>query len=156
MVESKTFTTKLLRTVNYALLSILALSCLYPLWYTLCLSLSDKTAANSGMVTLWPINFTTISYREIMKESKFFHSFFISVQRTVLGTAFTTLVLVLFAYPLSKTRREFSGVNVFKWSAIFCMVFNGGTIPWYITMVNYGMIDSMIGLILCGGLPCSI
>ena len=33
------------------------------------------------------------------------------------------------------------------------MVFNGGTIPWYITMVNYGMIDSMIGLILCGGLP---
>lgn len=105
------------------------------------------------MVTLWPINFTTISYREIMKESKFFHSFFISVQRTVLGTAFTTLVLVLFAYPLSKTRREFSGVNVFKWSAIFCMVFNGGTVPWYITMVNYGMIDSMIGLILCGGLP---
>ena len=97
MVESKTFTTKLLRTVNYALLSILALSCLYPLWYTLCLSLSDKTAANSGMVTLWPINFTTISYREIMKESKFFHSFFISVQRTVLGSAFTTLVLVLFA-----------------------------------------------------------
>lgn len=85
MVESKTFTTKLLRTVNYALLSILALSCLYPLWYTLCLSLSDKTAANSGMVTLWPINFTTISYREIMKESKFFHSFFISVQRTVLA-----------------------------------------------------------------------
>ena len=153
MVESKTFTTKLLRTVNYALLSILALSCLYPLWYTLCLSLSDKTAANSGMVTLWPINFTTISYREIMKESKFFHSFFISVERTVLGTAFTTLVLVLFAYPLSKTRREFSGVNIFKWSAIFCMVFSGGTIPWYITMVNYGMIDSMIGLILCGGLP---
>lgn len=44
-------------------------------------------------------------------------------------------------------------MNVFKWSAIFCMVFNGGTIPWYITMVNYGMIDSMIGLILCGGLP---
>lgn len=65
-------------------------------------------------------------------------------------------MLVLFAYPLSKTRREFSGVNVFKWSAIFCMVFNGGTVPWYITMVNYGMIDSMIGLILCGGLPCSI
>ena len=32
MVESKTFTTKLLRTVNYALLSIQALSCLYPLW----------------------------------------------------------------------------------------------------------------------------
>lgn len=33
------------------------------------------------------------------------------------------------------------------------MLFNGGTIPWYITMVNYGMIDNMVGLILCGGLP---
>ena len=35
MVESKTFTTKLLRTVNYAKLSILALTCQYPQSYTL-------------------------------------------------------------------------------------------------------------------------
>lgn len=153
MVESKTFGTKATKVVIYVVLGILALSCLYPLWYALCLSLSDKTAANSGMVTVWPVNFTTISYREIMSEGKFFHSFWISVQRTGLGTLFTVLVLTMFAYPMSKTDKEFKPLKVLKWAALFCMVFNGGTIPWYITMVNYNMLDSMAGLVLCGGLP---
>ncbi len=106
-----------------------------------------------GYLLVMALAASEIRGNTLATENRIAHSFFISVLRTVLGTAFTTLVLVLFAYPLSKTRREFSGVNVFKWSAILCMVFNGGTIPWYITMVNYGMIDSMIGLILCGGLP---
>ena len=62
-------------------------------------------------------------------------------------------MLAIFAYPLSKSANEYHPKNVIMWIVIFCMLFNGGTIPWYITMVNYGMIDSMIGLILCGGLP---
>lgn len=153
MVESKTLGTKITKVIIYVVLGILAFSCLYPLWYAFCLSVSDKTAANSGMVTVWPVNFTTISYREIMGEGKFFNSFWISVQRTGLGTAFTILVLIMFAYPMSKTKKQFRPINIFKWAALFCMVFNGGAIPWYITMVNYKMIDSMPGLILCGGLP---
>ena len=56
-------------------------------------------------------------------------------------------------YPLSKPSSEYRPKNVIMWIVVFCMLFNGGTIPWYITMVNYGMIDSMIGLILCGGVP---
>lgn len=153
MVESKTTSTKVAKVTIYFVLGILALSCIYPLWYSFCLSLSDKTAANSGLVTVWPINFTTRSYQEIMGEWKFFNSFWISTQRTVLGTAFTLLVLVMFAYPLSKTRKQFKLQGVLKWMALFCMVFNGGTIPWYITMVKYNMINNMAGLVLCGGLP---
>ena len=39
------------------------------------------------------------------------------------------------------------------WIVVFCMLFNGGTIPWYMCMKNYGMMDNMAGLILSGSLP---
>lgn len=71
--------------------------------------------------------------------------------------AFNTILMIVLTlsclYPLSKPSSEYRPKNVIMWIVVFCMLFNGGTIPWYITMVNYGMIDSMIGLILCGGVP---
>jgi len=39
------------------------------------------------------------------------------------------------------------------WIVIFCMLFNGGTIPWYITVRNYGLIDTIWALVLSGSLP---
>jgi multiple sugar transport system permease protein/putative aldouronate transport system permease protein len=134
-------------------MGFLGFSCLYPLWYALCLSISDKAAANSGLVTFYPIGFTLISYQEIMKDLMFFNSFWISIQRTVLGTLVTILALITMAYPLSKHRREFRPRNALMWVVIFCMLFNGGTVPWYITVKNYGLIDSIWALVLSGSLP---
>jgi multiple sugar transport system permease protein/putative aldouronate transport system permease protein len=134
-------------------MAIFAVSCIYPIWYSFCLSISSKTAANSGQVNLYPVGFSLRSYKEIMGDLKFLNSFWISVQRSVLGTAVSLLVMILMGYPLSKSKREFTPRNALMWMVRFCMVFNGGAIPWYITMVNYGLIDSIWGLVLCGGLP---
>ena len=153
MIQSKSLGSKIFNVFNIILMSLLSLSCLYPLWYTLCLSVSDKAAANSGKVSFYPVGFSLASYQQIMGDTQFFRSFLISAERTIFGTVFTIVVLAIFAYPLSKSANEYHPKNVIMWIVIFCMLFNGGTIPWYITMVNYGMIDSMIGLILCGGLP---
>lgn len=153
MVRKKTIGDKIFITVLYLILGILALTCLYPIWYAFCLSISDKTAANSGLVTLFPVGFSTIAYEEIMSDAKFFHSFLVSVERAVLGTVISLLIMIMMAYPLAKTKKEFRLRNVIMWILIFCMVFNAGTIPWYITMVNYHLIDSIWGLIFCGSLP---
>jgi multiple sugar transport system permease protein/putative aldouronate transport system permease protein len=153
MIQKRSLSEKIFTVFNIVLMAILAFSCLYPLWYALCLSISDKAAANSGLVTFYPIGFTLQSYREIMKEAMFFNSFWISIQRTVLGTAVTLLLLIVMAYPLSKNRREFRPRDLIMWIVIFCMLFNGGTIPWYITVKNYGLIDSIWALVLAGSLP---
>lgn len=153
MVQNKSKGWKIFSGFNVILMGLLALSCLYPLWYALCLSLSSKTAANSGMVTVLPVGFSLVSYKEIMGDWKFFNSFGISIQRTVLGTLVSLFVMVLVGYPLSKTKREFRSRNVFMWIILFCMVFNGGTIPWYLTMQSYGLINKIWGLVLAGGLP---
>lgn len=153
MIQGKLLGNRVFNIFNTVLMVILALSCLYPLWYTFCLSISDKSAANSGMVTIYPIGFSLASYQEIMGDIQFFKSFLISAERTIFGTIVTIFILAVFAYPLSKPASEYRPKNVIMWIVVFCMLFNGGTIPWYITMVNYGLIDSMVGLILCGGVP---
>ncbi|MHB9295091.1 putative aldouronate transport system permease protein [Pillotina sp. SPG140] len=153
MIHNRSIGEKLFNYFNIALMGVLAFSCLYPIWYALCLSISDKAAANSGLVTFYPIGFTLQSYREIMKDSMFFNSFWISIQRTVLGTGVTLLMLIVMAYPLSKPKREFKPRGIIMWVVIFCMLFNGGTIPWYITVRNYHLIDSIWALVLGGSLP---
>jgi multiple sugar transport system permease protein/putative aldouronate transport system permease protein len=153
MLRATRISERIFNIVNIGIMGFLGFSCLYPLWYAFCLSISNKTAANSGLVTFYPISFTLSSYREIMKDIGFFNSFWISIQRTVLGTLLAILVLVTMAYPLSRHKREFRPRNALMWIVVFCMIFNGGTIPWYITVRNYGLIDSIWALVLAGSLP---
>ena len=61
--------------------------------------------------------------------------------------------MITMGYALSKPKRLFKARNIIMWIVMFCMVFNSGVIPWYITMVNYRAIDTIWGLVLCGGLP---
>ena len=153
MVQGRSFGRKLFLGINFAVLCLLVLSCLLPLWYTLCISLSGKAAVAGGQVSLWPVDFTLSSYEAIMKDAGFLRAAGISFGRVVLGTAFSLTVILLMAYPLSKSVREFRYRNLFMWILIFCYLFNGGLIPWYITMKNYGMINTMRGLVLAGGVP---
>ena len=153
MIQNKSVSARLFDVFNLVLMGLLAFTCLYPLWYALCLSISSKAAANAGLVTFFPIGVTLASYKEIVADLSFFNSFWISIQRTVLGTVITLLILIMMAYPLSKTTREFRPRNALMWLVLFCMVFSGGTIPWYLTVRNYGLIDSIWALVLSGGLP---
>jgi len=153
LIEHKNLSSKIFDTFNVIILILIALLCIIPLWYILCISLSDKTAVNSGMVTLWPVGFNLFSYQRIMGESAFFISFLTSVKRVFLGGIAGIGCILLTAYPLSKTARQFPKRNIFVWILVFCMLFNGGTVPWYLTMRNYKLIDNIWGLVLSGSLP---
>lgn len=153
MVETKTIGSRVFKVVNYIILTILAISCLYPLWYELCMSLSDKLAAEGGLVTLYPIGVNFGSYELIMGDGAFWNSFMISVGRVVLGTIWTMVVIIMMAYPLSKNSRSYKPRNVLMWILVFCMLFNGGTIPWFITVKQYGLLDNFAALIFAGSVP---
>ena len=153
MVKTRTTSENIFNIANTVLMGILALSCLYPIWYSFCLSVSDQAATSAGLVTFYPVGFTLASYKAIMKEAMFFNSFWISVKRVFLATSITLFMLVLMAYPLSKSKKVFRPRNIIMWVVIFCMLFNGGTIPWYITVRGYGLIDTIWGLVLGGSLP---
>lgn len=153
MVENRTKTAKVANAIIYALLALVALSCLYPLWYTLCLSISKKSAVDAGWVSAYPIGFSLANYKKIVSDSVFLNSVWISVRRVLIGTPLTLAVIVLVAYPISKSARTFRGRNFVIWLLVFCMLFGAGLVPWYISMVKLKMINNFWGLILSTGLP---
>ncbi|THF76397.1 carbohydrate ABC transporter permease [Cohnella fermenti] len=140
---------------GFLLIALLAIAflCLLPIWYTLAVSLSEKSAASAGRVWLWPVGFNFNSYEQIMNDGRFFHSFWISIQRVLLGASLTIAITTLMAYPLSRNTREFRLRNVFMWILVFTLLFNGGLIPWYMTVKTLGLYDTIWGLVLGGGVP---
>lgn len=153
MVEKKTIGQKLINFLFIVILIILALSCLLPLMYNLAVSLSSKTAAEAGLVSFWPVDFTLNAYQEIMGEKSFFVSFWVSIKRVFFSLITTIPILTMAAYPLAKTTKEFRPRNVILWIFVFCMLFSGGTIPWYMVMKSYNLMNSAFGLAICGGVP---
>jgi len=153
MIEERSLISKLWNWLNILLIIMLTIVCILPVWYTLVVSISDRSVVAAGEVFLLPKSITLSSYETIMGESQFFKSFFISVQRVVYGSMITFFVVLLMAYPLSKTSKDFKYRNIIMWLLIFCMLFNGGLVPWYMTMKSIGMINNIWGLVLGGGLP---
>jgi putative aldouronate transport system permease protein len=139
--------------VNLVLLALLGLLCLFPILYILALSFSSATAAASGQVTFWPVDFTTLSYQFVLNNPAFGKSFLISLLRVLVGTPINMILTILVAYPLSRSRSEFRARDFFAWFFIITILFSGGLIPWYMVIRQTGLIDNFWALIIPGALP---
>lgn len=153
MIRDKSISSRIFDICNLIVLIGVTILCLLPLWYCLMIALSSKAAIEAGNVSVYPIGFNLLSFEKILADKIFFGAFWVSVKRVVLGSIVTMVVLVLAAYPLSKTDKQFPARNYVMWIFIFCMLFNGGLIPWYQTVKSYGLVDNIWGLVLCGGVP---
>jgi len=153
MAHSRRWQDLLVEIVIAAFLLTLAATTLLPIINTLAISFSEKAAVSGGMVKLWPIGFNLYSYEYIIKDESFWRAFLISIERVLLGGLINMVITVLTAFPLSRTAKQFPGRNIFMWMLVAGMVLNVGLVPWYLTIANYNMIDSIWALVLPTALP---
>ncbi|MEC0205598.1 carbohydrate ABC transporter permease [Paenibacillus lautus] len=146
----KTMEYRIFNVFNTCLLVALAILCIIPLLHVLAISFSSKAAADASLVGLWPVDFSLEAYKKTINNPAFLHSIWISIARTVLGTALTLAVTFLAAYPLSKENRVFRSRSVYSWLFVFSMVFNGGLVPFYIVIQKLGLINSFWVLVIPG------
>jgi putative aldouronate transport system permease protein len=139
--------------LNIGILTLLALLCLFPIVHIMALSFSNATAAASGKVVIWPVDFTTQSYQFVLENPAFLKSFMVSLLRVLVGTPVNMILTILVAYPLSRTKAEFRARDFFAWFFIITVLFSGGLIPWYMVINQTGLIDSFWALIIPGALP---
>lgn len=111
-------------------------------------SLSSSAPANAGLVTFWPIGFTMEAYAKTFNNANFLSSLWVSVQRTIIGTALAMLVNAVAAFALSKDTRIFRARNIYLWYFVVTMLFSGGLIPNYILILKLGLMDTLMALIL--------
>ena len=93
------------------------------------------------------------SYAKILQYQKFAMSFWVSVKRVAVGSGLQFILTVLTAFGLSRTVKQFRMRNVYMWFLVFTMLFNGGLIPSYVTIKNYGLMDSLWALVLPTAVP---
>ena len=139
---------KVFLSFNYVFLSIITIISLFPLIHIFAVSLSSNSAAQAGWVTIFPVDFTTESYKFILAKKEFFAAFGVSAIRVVLGTAISMFVTIITAYALSQPDHRFHARKVYTWLFIVTMVFSGGLIPLFIVIKMVGIYNTIWALVL--------
>ena len=128
------------------LFSIIVLSCIYPFYYIFIASISSPDAVQKSTITWYPLEPTLKNYKQIFELNGILRAFFVSVARTVVGTAVTLYFTSILAYTLTKKELPFR--KFFYSIAIISMYINAGLIPWYLTMRSIGLKDNFLVYIL--------
>ena len=136
--------------VNYTVLTLLALMCIFPFLNLLAVSLSSDEFTSKGEVFLIPKGVTLQAYGYLAQKNEFFTALGISVLRTVSGTALSLVVILMTAYPLSKTDGRFRGRTAVTWFFLITMFFSGGLFATYFLYKQLGMLNNFLVYILPG------
>lgn len=119
---------------------LLALACIYPIYYTLINSLNEGTDAAKGGIYLWPRVFSLKNYEVVFRDNDLPLSFLLTVVRTLLGTVLALVYTTAVSYALS--RRELIGRKYYLMTGMVTMYVSGGVIPTYMLYRSLGLVNS--------------
>lgn len=131
--------TKRLTLPNFILNSIFMVYCalcLIPLLVVLSVSLSDEQSIFQSGYRLIPLKFSLNAYEYILNgNSPILRAYAVTIIVTLVGTILHLMISSLFAYSLS--RKEVKYRNIVSFMVVFCLLFSGGLVPWYILLSKY-------------------
>lgn len=131
---------KIMIITIYVLLTLLAFSALYPFWNAIAVSFNQGVDTAKGGITFWPREFTLENYKIILDDERLGNGFFISISRTIIGTATSILMTAILAFGM--TRSYLIGRNFYMVFFVFTMYFAGGLIPTYLLIRSLGLMNS--------------
>ncbi|MDR2657339.1 MAG: carbohydrate ABC transporter permease [Oscillospiraceae bacterium] len=138
---------RVFHAVNLALVIVVLVVMLYPLYLVVICSVSDANLVSRGQVTLYPRGLTLDGYNAVIKNKEIWRSYVNSVLYTVSGTIISLAVTMGAAFTLS---RKFPGKRLISTLFVFTMFFGGGLIPTFLTMRNVGLYNNVWVCILMG------
>lgn len=150
MVEKTSVSRVIFNIFNYALMILISLVCIMPLWHVIMASFSNPRLlmGNSGII--WkPLGEITLDgYKLVLNNSKiatgYLNTIIYVVATTLLGGALTLIA----GYVLSrKTLKARVPMTLF---IVFTMMFGGGLIPTYMVIRALGMLNTRWAMIIPG------
>ena len=113
---------------------------LYPVLNTLAISFNDGTDALRGGIYLWPRKWTLKNYITVLQKDNLIIGAYITVARTVIGTALALVANAILAFIVSRKRFLFKKQLSLFW--VITMYVNGGMIPTFLLYKNLGLTNS--------------
>lgn len=137
-------------TVVIAVLLLVCLCVIYPIYYMLIVSVSDGYAVTRGEVNLVPKGINFAAYSAILSNKYVPNSYKNTIVYTVSGTLVNLVMTGLCAYPLS--RKHFFGRHFFNALIVFTMFFDAGIISQYMVVNSLHMRNTIWALIIPGAI----
>lgn len=133
--------------IAIAIVCLLAIAItLLPVLNIAATSLSGRHAIAKGTVGIFPEDFTLEAYERVFTDGRFSHSLIYSVLLTLGTGLLSTLLTILAAYPLSKTRLR--GNRFFMLVVVVTMYVSAGTVPNYLLIRDLNLMNTVWALVL--------
>ena len=136
----------ILNTVIFIVMAIVVIACTIPFLYIIAMSFSSPAAITNNRVSLWPVDFTLEAYKSIYEYPHFFRAYAYTFLFTFGGTAIALVMMILFAYPLSK--EWLAGQGIVMKLVIFSMFFSGGLIPNYLLINSLHLVGTVWAILI--------
>lgn len=144
-MKRKLETTELIfKTISYTLLTVFALSCLYPFVYAISSSISGRRAVEYSEVLLFPKDIQFEAFGRMFSNNMFWNAYSNTLYITLYGTIWALGYSILGAYALSKKRLLFR--KTFNFFLVFTMWFSAGIVPQYLNYLNTKDVFNGIGI----------
>jgi putative aldouronate transport system permease protein len=142
----KTSNTGLSSKYNYLFIIILgfiSVAIIFPLLYIISVSFSSDRSIVEYGYRLIPKEFSYESYKYLLNApGEILNAYAVSISVTVLGTLLGVFLSATLAYLM--IRKDYKYSKFTTYFVFFTMLFNGGTVPWYMVMKNILHIDNTI------------
>lgn len=139
---------RIFNVFNIIILTFTALISVYPLVYTISLSLSSMAEASKIGFHIYPKEISLAAYKMVLAKEEVYTGYFNTVFRTVFGTVLTVTMTSMMAYPLSKPYMPNS--RLYTLLLIFTMVFDAGMVPGYLLIKALHLQNNRLVYILPG------
>ena len=137
------------RVVNTIVMILVVFVTLYPFVWLVAQSFSSDAAVAAGQVTFLPVDFTTATYKYLLRDNRFFRYYGNTIIYSVVGTFISVVGTALLAYPLSKPELRLN--KFFTPFVVFTMYFAGGLIPNYILVTQWLHLGDTVWAIVLPG-----
>lgn len=114
---------------NYLFFAVFTLTCIFPFYYIFINTISSNEYVRTGAITLLPKGLTISNYIAMGNVHDLWNSFFITIMRTVIGTALSVLSSALAGYLM--TKNQLWQKKIWYRAIVITMYFNAGLIPLY-------------------------
>lgn len=130
------------------ILTIFVIVTIYPIINTLAISFNDAIDSLRGGIHLLPRKWTFENYKTVLHKESMVTGLYISVLRTVVGTALQLSVTALIAFVIS--RKNFVFAKPISVLYVMTMYINGGLIPGFLLNKSLGFTNSFWVYIIPG------
>ncbi|WP_063867766.1 carbohydrate ABC transporter permease [Paenibacillus sp. Soil766] len=144
----RSFGDKVFDGVNYGIVTLFAIACLFPFFYVAAFSITPYSEYLANPLKLIPYHIELAAYKQILQMPLMWTGYKNTLIITIVGVALNIFLLLISAYPLSKT--DLKGRNTIMVLITFTMFFNGGLIPNFYLIKTLHIYNTLWAMILPG------